>query len=59
LRRPAALIDRTARQLGIPRRSRITLSYDAMFEEWRRRTGSSAEEMTFKAGGGGRKILRQ
>lgn len=42
-------IDRTARQLGIARSSYITLSYGAMFEEWKRRTGSSAREMTFAA----------
>ena len=42
-------IDRTARQLGIPRSSYITLSYGAMFEEWKRRTGNAAEEMTFAA----------
>jgi len=42
-------IDRTARLLGVPQGSYITLSYGAMFEEWRRRTGSSAEEMTFAA----------
>jgi len=42
-------IDRTAGTLGIPQSSYITLSYGAMFEEWRRQTGSSAEEMTFSA----------
>jgi len=42
-------IDRTARLLGIPQSSYITLSYGAMFEEWKRRTGSSADEMTFAA----------
>ena len=42
-------IDRTARQLGIPRTSYITLSYGAMFEEWKVRTGSAAKEMTFAA----------
>lgn len=44
-------IDRTARLLGIPRSGYITLSYGAMFEEWKRRTGSSAQEMTFAAVG--------
>ena len=42
-------IDRTAKLLGIPPTSYITLSYGAMFEEWRRRTASSAREMTFAA----------
>jgi adenylate cyclase class 2 len=48
-------IDRTAKLLGIPPTSYITLSYGAMFEEWKRRTGSPAEEMTFKAVGRRRK----
>ncbi len=48
-------IDRTARLLGIPRSSYITLSYGAMFDEWKRRTGSPAQEMTFAAVGGRRK----
>jgi len=42
-------IDRTARRLGIPSRDYITLSYGAMFEEWKQRTGSAAREMTFAA----------
>jgi len=51
-------IDRTARLLGIPQSSYITLSYGAMFEEWKRRTGSSADEMTFAAlkGAGNKKL---
>ena len=44
-------IDRTARLLGIPQSSYITLSYGAMFDEWKLRTGSPAEEMTFAAVG--------
>jgi adenylate cyclase class 2 len=48
-------IDRTARRLGIPPTSYLTLSYGAMFEEWKRRTGSSAQEMTFVAIGGAKK----
>lgn len=40
-------IDRTARLLGIPQTSYITLSYGAMFDEWKSRTGSPAQEMTF------------
>jgi adenylate cyclase class 2 len=42
-------IDRTAKLLGIPQTSYITLSYVAMFEQWKRRTGSPAQEMTFTA----------
>jgi len=42
-------IDRTARSLGVPQTAYITLSYGAMFEEWKRRTGSAAKEMTFAA----------
>jgi adenylate cyclase class 2 len=42
-------IDRTARRLGIPRSSYITLSYGALFGEWKRQTGSPAQEMTFAA----------
>ena len=44
-------IDRTARRLGIPPSAYITLSYGALFEEWRHRTGSRAQEMTFAAVG--------
>jgi adenylate cyclase class 2 len=46
---PPRWIDRTAKLLGIPPTSYITLSYGAMFEEWKRRTGSTAKEMTFEA----------
>jgi adenylate cyclase class 2 len=42
-------IDRTARLLDVRRTSYITLSYGALFEEWKRRTGSPAREMTFAA----------
>jgi adenylate cyclase class 2 len=42
-------IDRTARLLDVPRTNYITLSYAAMFDEWKRRTGSPAQEMTFAA----------
>jgi adenylate cyclase, class 2 len=46
---PPRWIDRTARRLGIPQSSYITLSYGAMFEQWKRRTRSPAKEMTFAA----------
>jgi adenylate cyclase class 2 len=44
-------IDRTAKLLGVSPAAYITLSYAAMFTEWKRRTGSRAEEMTFAAVG--------
>jgi len=50
-------IDRTARRLGIPPSSYITLSYGALFEEWRRRTGSPSREMTFAAVGAYKKQI--
>jgi len=46
---PARWIDRTARALGIARENYITQTYAAMFFEWKRRTGSAAKEMTFRA----------
>jgi adenylate cyclase, class 2 len=46
-------IDRTARRLGVLQSAYITLSYGAMFEEWKRRTGSTASDMTFAAVGRG------
>jgi adenylate cyclase, class 2 len=42
-------IDRTARALGIGRKDYITQTYAPMFFEWKRRTGSKAEQMTFRA----------
>jgi adenylate cyclase class 2 len=42
-------IDRTAKALGIAREDYITQTYAPMFFEWKRRTGSPAEEMTFRA----------
>ena len=48
-------IDRTARLLGIPPSNYITLSYGAMFDEWKRRTGSTADHMTFAAIRAGRR----
>ncbi|HUM04126.1 MAG TPA: class IV adenylate cyclase [Terriglobales bacterium] len=46
---PARWIDATARCLGIAPRDYITQTYAPMFFAWKRRTGSSAEEMTFRA----------
>jgi adenylate cyclase, class 2 len=45
-------IDRTAQALGIGRGDYITETYAPMFFAWKRRTGSKATEMTFKAVGG-------
>ena len=42
-------IDRTARKLGVSQREYITDSYVAMFFAWKARSGSAAEEMTFRA----------
>ena len=42
-------IDRTAKVLGIAREDYITQTYAPMFFEWKRRTGSPAKEMTFRA----------
>lgn len=42
-------IDHTARLLGVGPKDYITLSYAGMFFEWKARTGSKAEEMTFAA----------
>lgn len=46
---PAEWIDATARKLGIAERDYITKSYVELFFEWKARTGSAAEEMTFAA----------
>ncbi len=45
-------IDRTAKRLGVSPAAYITLSYAAMFDDWKRRAGSRAQEMTFAAVGG-------
>jgi adenylate cyclase class 2 len=44
---PAAWIDQTASKLGIGEDRYITASYAELFLEWKRRTRSSAKEMTF------------
>ena len=46
---PARWIDRVAKQLGVGREDYITKSYAELFFEWKRRTRSSAQEMTFAA----------
>jgi len=42
-------IDRTAQHLSIQREHYITGTYAELFFQWKNRTGSRAEEMTFKA----------
>src|SRR6266545_4607400 len=46
---PPRWIDRTAKTLGVSRSDYITKNYVQMFSEWKQRTGSAAEEMTFRA----------
>ena len=45
---PSRWIDRTARQLGTSGDEYITKNYATLFAEWKRETGSRAEEMTFR-----------
>jgi len=46
---PARWIDRTAQTLGIRQKDYITDTYAELFFSWKRRTHSSAMEMTFRA----------
>lgn len=46
---PARWIDQTARRLGIDRQFYITESYTELFFDWKRRTRSPVNEMTFSA----------
>ena len=48
---PSRWIDQVAKKLGIERRDYITQTYAELFFEWKRRSGSPSEEMTFKAVG--------
>ncbi|HME32017.1 MAG TPA: class IV adenylate cyclase [Terriglobales bacterium] len=45
-------IDRIARELGVTPADYITKSYAELFFEWKRNTGSKAENMTFSEVGG-------
>ena len=45
----AEWIDRAASRLGIEQRDYITLSYGRLFDQWRERQGSSAQDLTFAA----------
>lgn len=42
-------IDATAKKLGVSHENYITKNYATLFAEWKEKTGSLAEEMTFKA----------
>lgn len=44
---PPEWIDRTARALGVAEPEYITASYAELFRQWKQRTGSAAENMTF------------
>lgn len=48
-------IDATAKKLGVSEADYITKNYAGLFSDWKDRTKSNAEEMTFKAVGGRRK----
>jgi adenylate cyclase class 2 len=45
---PARWIDRTARLLGISHEQYVTKNYATLFFEWKQRTGSPAQNMTFR-----------
>lgn len=44
---PPEWIDDAGRKLGVGHERFLTLSYGRLFEEWRRQTGSRAENLTF------------
>jgi adenylate cyclase class 2 len=46
---PSRWIDRVAKQLGIAQEDYMTSTYAELFFDWKRRTRSRAEEMTFAA----------
>jgi adenylate cyclase class 2 len=46
---PARWIDRTARGLQISPSDYITKSYAELFSDWKKKTGSKAQDMTFQA----------
>jgi adenylate cyclase class 2 len=45
---PARWIDRSAKALGVSRDQYVTKNYASLFFEWKERTGSSAQNMTFR-----------
>jgi adenylate cyclase, class 2 len=46
---PPSWIDATAKKLEVKPEAYITKNYATLFFDWKRKTGSSAEEMTFRA----------
>src|SRR5438105_467695 len=44
-------IERTAKEMGVTREQYITQNYADLFRDWKKRTRSPAEEMTFAATG--------
>ena len=52
---PADWIDATANQLGIGQEDYMKHTYGELFLDWKRRTGSPANEMTFEATGKGQR----
>jgi adenylate cyclase, class 2 len=55
---PPRWIDATAKKLGVTAADYITKNYAGLFLEWKARTKSRAEEMTFKAVGETQKPLK-
>jgi adenylate cyclase class 2 len=45
----AEWIDAVAAKLGVAPEERLTISYGRLFEQWRERTGSTAQDLTFEA----------
>ena len=56
---PARWIDRTAHRLGVKQPDYSTKSYAELFFEWKRQTGSTADDMTFAAVRKGKKNARR
>ena len=44
-------IDRVTSQLGVVPEEQLTVSYGRLFDQWRERTGSTAQDLTFEAVG--------
>ena len=42
-------IDRITAELGVAQRDQLTISYGRLFEEWKERAGSDAQDLTFEA----------
>jgi adenylate cyclase, class 2 len=42
-------IDRIAEQLSVAVEEQLTISYGRLFDQWRERTGSTAQDLTFEA----------